>query len=256
MNMSSELQNKMLNYQMDPPEGFWSRIIAALDDESAAGLSKKLYGLEQIPAPHVWSNITNELDKEKKTIPFYKRTIIRYAAAAILLLGFFSIVFLLNKKADLVTLTDVPKKDSQQISPSPGLQNNETIKKQPEEIAADRNRKEKHSNSTINTIAYRRKSNGFASASLVNINAFIPKKAEHKKSLDFTTVVDRYMIYSDNEGHAMRLPKKMFDSFSCIDEEAICKLRILNLQRKIAATAITSDFTGMLELLSNIKENQ
>lgn len=245
--MSSELQHKLLNYKPSPPQGAWENIVTALDEGKFSSLPEKLFAFQQEPPSHLWSKIAIRLNTQKKIIPFYRQNVVKYAAAAILILAVFGTYLIMNKKTDQAPLTSIPKNETPQTTPSTNFPNEDKITRKPEATVVVK-KHDKH----ISRIAYR----PHITASLINIGAIAPAKTAHKKNLNFNKAVDRYMIYSDDEGHAMRLPKKMFDSFSCIEEEAICRLRILNLQRQMATTAVSSDFTGILELINNLKENQ
>ena len=64
------------------------------------------------------------------------------------------------------------------------------------------------------------------------------------------------MIYSDDDGNAIRLPKKIFSAFACPTEDLICKRRLQQLREKFAASAMTTDFNGVLQILKSLQENQ
>ena len=63
-------------------------------------------------------------------------------------------------------------------------------------------------------------------------------------------------MYSDGDGNAMRLPKKLFDFISCVKEDVSCKQEMQQWQQQFAAAVLTTDFTGVLEILKTLKENQ
>jgi hypothetical protein len=64
------------------------------------------------------------------------------------------------------------------------------------------------------------------------------------------------MVYSDGDGTAMKLPKKLFDFITCVREDILCKQEMQQLQQRFASTVLTTDFTGVLEVLKTLKENQ
>jgi hypothetical protein len=64
------------------------------------------------------------------------------------------------------------------------------------------------------------------------------------------------MIYSDGDGNAVRLPKKIFSAFACPTEDIKCKQRLQQLREKFAESAMTADFTGLLQILKSLQENQ
>jgi len=66
--MSEELKRKLYNYEVDPPEIMWSRIVAALDQDINAEFPQKLYDLEA-PAPlDIWNRIEAELERDNKEL--------------------------------------------------------------------------------------------------------------------------------------------------------------------------------------------
>ncbi|MBD0331065.1 MAG: hypothetical protein ICV66_00260 [Chitinophagaceae bacterium] len=73
--MTNKLQNKLFNYEVEPPPSAWHSIEAALDD-NAVSLSEKLYEFEEQPNPQVWEKINAALgegnSKKGQVIPFYK----------------------------------------------------------------------------------------------------------------------------------------------------------------------------------------
>jgi hypothetical protein len=157
--MSEELKRKLYNYEAEPPEIMWSRIVATLDQEINAEFPQKLYtleapppsegwnriegkdiqeqyptklfNLEVAPPPQTWNKILTLLDEEK-TIPEIssKRRIIsfaRYAVAACIIgLIAFGTLKLLNQKTDsrsTASKTVLPQKDSSAaLIPNPAQQ--------------------------------------------------------------------------------------------------------------------------------------
>lgn len=86
--MSVNVQNKLLHYEMPPPEGAWEKIALRLDTEfdlAEAKISNKLSDAVLEPPADVWQNIKTTLDKEQeqpKVIPFKWK---RLAAAAVVI---------------------------------------------------------------------------------------------------------------------------------------------------------------------------
>lgn len=62
-----------------------------------------------------------------------------------------------------------------------------------------------------------------------------------------------FMIYSDEDGNAMKLPKKLFSLVNCPNGDDSCKERILNMQQKLSSASIASGFTGILEMLRQLQ---
>jgi len=64
--MSEKLKRKLYNYEPDPPEVVWSRIVTTLDQEVDAEFPERLYALEVIPPPDTWNKIEKGLEQENK----------------------------------------------------------------------------------------------------------------------------------------------------------------------------------------------
>ena len=84
----------------------------------------------------------------------------------------------------------------------------------------------------------------------------MPMQAERNEMVGASTTADKYMIYSDGNGNAIRLPKKIFSAFACPTDNFDCKQRLQELREKFAASATTADFNGLLEILKSLQENQ
>jgi len=64
--MSEELKRKLYNYEAEPPEVVWNRIVTDLDQEINAEFPQKLYDLEQTPRSELWDRIEQGLEKGGK----------------------------------------------------------------------------------------------------------------------------------------------------------------------------------------------
>ncbi len=62
--MSEELKRKLYNYEAEPPEIVWSRVVAVLDQEINAEFPQKLYTLESTPSSDVWNRIEERLEED------------------------------------------------------------------------------------------------------------------------------------------------------------------------------------------------
>jgi len=83
-----------------------------------------------------------------------------------------------------------------------------------------------------------------------------PREAQRNEIFSGSISNDKYMIYSDGDGNAIRLPKKIYSAFACQTNDFICKQRLQKLRQKFAASAVTTDFTGILQILKSLQENQ
>jgi hypothetical protein len=88
------------------------------------------------------------------------------------------------------------------------------------------------------------------------IENLLPHRAERNDVASTSIDADKYMIYNDKEGNAIRLPKKIFSAFTCPTDDMLCKQRLQLLREKFAASAMTADFNGLLQILKGLQENQ
>ncbi|HEY0066087.1 MAG TPA: hypothetical protein VGB46_01950 [Flavisolibacter sp.] len=253
-----------MNYQPEPPAGAWDGIAAALDNVSATPYSEKLFHFEQAPPPAAWSKIEAALDAEApaKVVRMGRGRWIA-AAAAVLILAFSATTFVMNRQSgsssgtvsdrtakspiptpvttDTTTLDTEVTEQEETITQAPQVETGTTIAPSP--------------GRSIATARPVKRRPVIAAAAL---GPALPRweKAERRQPLQFSVPTDRYMVYSDGKSTPVKLSKKMFDVFSCAQEDLRCRERIQSLQQKIANAAMASDFTGMLDLLDHLRENQ
>jgi len=264
MIMSTELQKKLTEYAPEPPANTWDAIAKALDETPAVtGFANSLYQYEETPPMGTWSKISVVLDTTAgaKVVPFSrKKRIVQYVAAAVILLAFVLGAGLMignrtttpsitgsnasiKPSADTETKNAGPHND---VAVSTGQIPNSSFER---EVAVVSSHKENRS-----IISRIRPSTRLGNV-LIAAN-FIPKTAERKQTVSNYPASEKYMVYSDNDGNAMKLPKKLFDFITCVREDLLCKEQMQQLQEKLAATSLNTDFTGVLEILNNLKENQ
>jgi hypothetical protein len=256
--MSSQLQNKLLHYEVQPPEGVWNKIAASIEENFSPSLSEKLYEYEQVPAPGVWQNIVSQLDtptvKETKVVPFYirYRRPLKYSGAVAIF------IFL----AVLTSLLISKKTESE--FPAEGIVQNNAVKNNSQKAFSNSDRddssiKEKKDSNPGRLIAKSKASKRQqeeTEKSLSFAENLLPRQAERSEMVHTSIDADKYMIYSDEDGNVVRLPKKIFSAFACPTEDFICRQRLQQLREKFAASATTADFTGLLQILKSLQENQ
>lgn len=260
--MSSTLQNKLLNYQPEPPAGAWDAIAAALDNAPATPYSEKLFHFQQTPPPSAWSKIEASLDAEApaKVVRMGKGRWMA-AAAAVLVLAFAATTLVMNRQSGSSSSTaSGPAVQRPILTPA----NTDTTTLDTEIIPQDETAQA--SQEETETIAPPSPGRSTATAkpkrrpmmAAAALGPALPRweKAERRQQLQFNVPTDRYMVYSDGKNSPVKLSKKMFDVFSCAQEDLRCRERIQSLQQKIANAAMASDFTGMLDLLNHLRENQ
>ena len=260
--MSSSLQEKLLQYAPEPPQKVWEEIADSLD-ASASTLSDKLYQFEETPAAEVWNKINNKLDNNQpaKVLPFFQRhkTVLRYgAAAAILIFVAVAAVLLVNRKNESGSMATIPANSQSQPAqtnstvPAPDVEPKSTLLAEIPENNS--NVRESLGDEKRNLLHRLRPQMQLGSVELAK--NFIPETAERKQTVDLGEPLEKYMVYSDGDGNAMKLPKKLFDFISCVKENILCKEEMQQLQEKFAAADFSNDFTGVLEMIKNLKENQ
>lgn len=255
--MSSQLQNKLLHYEVQPPEGVWNKIAASIEENVSLPLSEKLYHYEESPSPVVWQNIVKLIDAppigKTKIIPFYirYRRPLKYSGAVAIF------IFLA-----ILTSLLISKKTESEL-PAAGVSNTSTIKKDTAKTPADSKEKnpvakanEKNNIAPIAKSKISRNEETETHASFSFIENFLPHQAERNETVTSSIDPDKYMIYSDGDGNVVRLPKKIFNAFACPTDDVICKQRLQQLKEKFAASAMTADFTGLLQILKSLQENQ
>lgn len=255
--MSSQLQNKFLHYEVPPPEGVWNKIAASLHENVSLTLSEKLYQYEENPSPVAWQNIVTQLDQpgveKTKVVPFYiryRRPLKYSSAVAIFIFLAVLTTLLISKKTESelpaggVVQNNLINKDSSK-TPGDSEENNSSIQKEnnkPEQTIAK------------SKVSKRRQEENETSFSF--IENFLPRQAERNEVVNSSIDTDKYMIYSDEDGNVVRLPKKIFSAFACPSEDMICRQKLQQLREKFAASATTPDFTGLLQILKSLQENQ
>lgn len=261
--MSTQLQNKLLHYAPEPPEKVWEAIVNSLE-ESASPLSEKLYHFEATPSTEVWDKINSQLDAVRfaKVVPFLHRykKVVRYSTAVAV------VTFLAITTTLLIGKQTQSETTSQQAQVQQPTSNSKTSAAPTQKDGSNgevflANIGETKINTQPSTASEKRNvlhrlRPPFQLASVEVGENFVPEAAEIKQTVNTDLPVEKYMVYSDADGNAMKLPKKLFDFISCVQEDVNCKQQLQQLQQKFASTALTTDFTGVLELLKNLKENQ
>lgn len=239
--MSSQIQNKLLHYEVPPPSEMWDKIAASLDEPFPGSLSEKLYAFESTPPESAWRKIFNNLNakqKEAKVVPFYVRyrKPLKYSsAAAIFIFAAVLVSLLVSKKTE----SELPVDRTVKFS----------AKKDSSILFESKANRQKN---TASAPLQKGTSQSFSKISQAPISS--AENDDISGSLS-----DKYMIYYDAEGNTIRLPKKIFNAFVCpLDrpDNADCKQRLKKLKEKFASSAVTADFNGILEILKSLQENQ
>lgn len=259
--MSSQLQNKLLHYGAQPPAEVWGKIAASLDENIITSLSEKLYQYEEVPSSQIWNKIETQLEettKEKtKVVPFYIRYSrpLKYSGAVAAMIVVAVLVSLLVSKRSESELT------TQNINTNTTQPDtNTTVDKNSREVISESVSKslERDGNQTsFSKTRTSRTKKVYYQSSFSLGQHFLPRIVERGPAINPSTIPDdKYMIYSDGNGNAMRLPKKIYNAVACPTDNYDCKRRLKELKEKFISAAVTSDFSGILEILRSLQENQ
>ena len=255
--MDSPIQNKLLHYEIQPPEGAWDKIAASLDETISLPLSQKLYDYEEQPLGTVWQNIVAQLEgsvsEKAKVVPFFirYRRPLKYSGAVAIFIFFAVITSLL-----------VSKKTESEL-PAQGITNGVKSKKDTsltagstENITVFQPTGKNDEQGTIAKSKIRDIKTDDSQRSVSFDADLFPREAQRNDIFSTSLSPDKYMIYSDGDGNAIRLPKKIYSAFACSTNDLICKQRLQKLRQKFAASAVTTDFTGLLQIMKSLQENQ
>jgi hypothetical protein len=259
--MDNQIQNKLFQLEVQPPEEVWGRIADAMDDQTLAGVGTRLSSFEASPAENIWNNINSELGTPAKVIPFHKRYSrpIKYGSAAAIIAAIALTGNLLISKK---TVSEVPGQTTVKtmLEKARDQQKQPSISEQPSsgqhDVAVEIT---SHIDPDRNFVYPKRKLSQFTpsvpeiASSTDNI---IPKFAKRNTVIAFNDDSDKYMAFAMEDGNAIKLPKKMYDAITCPTKDVACLQKIKQLQEKMAASALFADFTGVLDILNNLGENQ
>jgi hypothetical protein len=254
--MSSDIQRKLLDFEVRPPEGSWNKILAVLDEEMP-DFPQKLYAYEEKPADSVWIEVEARLDEkvEAKVIPFFSRynKAIRYAGIAAAMIIAISTIYFFNRNDSERGIVQQVKI---QQTPGPFIEKTPDENKNPQADLAQTAPEKKPTRDHTAYVPHKTEKQKEISPEPVAILEYLPAPEIDNGMLAYNHPSDKYMIYLDEDGNATRLPKKLFDSFECATKEPACRKKIRDLQDRVASSSVSSDFTGLLEMLRNLRENQ
>ena len=265
--MSNDLQQKLSRFEADPPKEVWNKIAEALDAGEESVFPQRLLNYEEQPPAHTWNKIETSLDEEEpaiKVVPITRfKKPLRYIAAAASIVAIVLLANNLTNKrtgagaviggtgTENVTVTK-PVQSSVLPLDEPSVVNTPLPAEKEPVGFINSNREE--ATASLGTprraVTFIRPQNIFRTIAFSQ--GFVPQHAGNSHPLDLS-MADDYMVYSDEDGFALRVPKKFFDLVYCKDGDDLCKERIRQLQKKMASTATTTDFGGVLEILRQLQ---
>jgi hypothetical protein len=256
--MSSPLQKKLSDYAPQPPAQAWDVIEAALDSRAQEEMvAKKLAAFTATPPAGLWNSIEHRLDRRIGTTATV-RTISRLLAAAVFIAAIvLAGNYFLKDNTNAVSTVQPPIAQPTVSNTEPGEQqpgNSTTMTdtREPGELRAsvkNNSRIFKSPGRSTNVHTYAALAPGNKTAS------FVPKVAVARTTVTGATA-EKYIVYSDDEGSAMRLSKKLFDFITCVKQNFLCRQQMAVMQNRFATTSLSTDFTGVLEIVRGLSENQ
>lgn len=248
--MNSDLQQKLQRFSATPPDGVWNKIADALDEDG--GFAQRLYDYEEQPPTVTWNQLEKQLAEtpaEAPVVPITKRfrMPMRYIAVACFFAVLLVAITLTMERTEAGALeagssTTVPPAAEPETAGAvnPGDQPEATG--QPELSPQDPNTNDPSAALPVErNLSKNGRSIASANGDLINAN-------EAK-----TTSLREYVTYSDGDGNVLKVSKKMAGLLQCKDNDLLCKKRLRDLQQKMAASAMTTDFTGVLDMLRKLQ---
>lgn len=260
--MNSNLQNKLSGFEATPPAGVWDKIAGALDAEQT--FPQKLYHYKEQPGANAWTRIASALEQDTsspgKVVPFttrHKKPIRYVAAATVLAVALFTGSLFMKKgetaPVETAQQTVVPIQKQIVVEPTRNVATQHTSTLIPTIAAVPTGNGDVH---TQPKSRYRRILNFISPQNIVNSVAvsglFIPEEVDKEAMFDHASL-NNYMVYSDGNGNAMKLPKKLFSLVNCPDGDGSCRERIHQLQQKLSANTTNADFAGIMEMLRQLQ---
>ena len=235
--MESNLQNKLQQFTENPPERVWQKISNDLD--SPETFSQRLYQYEEQPPLPAWDAIESALERKEEspatvvslTDRFRKR--MRYAAVAC----FLGVILV------AVTLT-VRRTEAGSV----GFGRNKTV-------AANQTDRPgtavaQSTDPQTNKATRYPETNSTKKQKATSLTAARGETAPNRPAV---ITSGAYVTFSDVDGSIRKVSKKMAGFINCGETDLACKQRLQKLRQKMASTAITSDFTGVLDMLRQLQ---
>jgi hypothetical protein len=242
--MNSDLQNKLQQFSAEPPAGAWDKIASALDTEES--FAPRLYAYEEAPPAANWQKIEQALAQPTataKVVPLHRRLSrpMRYIAVASILAIILVTITLTTERTEAGS----PEADGRTAVPAANIP-----------VTAGTNTPgngnkagQPISNNAAATEDHNQKS-------LAGPQAQRPASAAGKRQFSTSPInalQSEYVTYSDGNGKVMKVSRKMETYINCKDSDWQCKQRLQELRQIMAAKAMTTDFTGILEMLQQLQ---
>lgn len=257
--MNSDFYKRLFAFQAKPPAKTWKEIARALDEGTPA-LADRLFHYQAIPSADIWAKINARLNRNSggALVVMRRNKWVTYGAAAVLIVLAGYGLYLLAPGDKTQPTTTLPAAITGTIPPSPGTSNSQN-KSLPESVVEAKNtvaivptvpakkrNMTRHLTARVATTVRKPEASFNASKKAVPL----PEKNIVNASRD-----DRYMIATANDGKVVRLPKKAYAAFACVEVTDIaCREKIASMQNKMATASLSADFAGFLDLLNKLQD--
>lgn len=237
--MNSNLQNKLQQFRATPPEGAWNEIAQALDAETNYG--RRLHNYEESPSAANWQHIEEALQNSvpAKVVPLTTRfrKPLRYIAVACFIGVVLVTVTLTVRRTEAGALEPTGRGTANTIvSRGNGSASQSPLSTQP---AANTT-----TETQANTPAQKNTEPGAANT---------PAATAETAGVNYASL-NNYVLFNDDDGKVRRISKKMAGFIHCKDGDSGCRQRLQFLRQKLAAKAMTTDFTGILDMLQQLQQ--
>ena len=256
--MSKQLQHKLLNYNAQPPAQVWDKISIELDNSKEAIFSERMAHYELTPPPLIWDKITVALNESKTPVLSIRNRFsrpLKYSSAAVGLIAMAVLVSLLINKKSVSEVAITPEIKQNIVSPV-----TPTITEKQSQVSFESPDKDK-SKSLVDNADIERPATKILPLHTYSSYSALKKRVarviDNNYPIEEPEYMNRYIIFSEGPGEALRLSKKLFDLFACSDYDKTCKENIEAVQQKMLDPSImaSADFSGVMDALQ-IMNNQ
>jgi hypothetical protein len=243
--MDSNLQNKLQQFSAAPPDGVWDKIAGALDEEP---FSQRLYQYEENPPVTAWHQIEKELagaeHSPARVVPFTTRfrKPLRYVAVACIMAVILVTITLTVRRTEAGAIdtagnTTVPESNTVV----------ETNSRSAEQTAATPQQPNRKTTRQTTDPAKENETPGVVAANGNN------KQQAFRPDTRYASL-NEYVFFRDGDGKMRKIAKKLAAYVNCKANDSNCQQRLQELRQKMAANAMTTDFTGILDMLRQLQQ--
>ncbi|RYY99135.1 MAG: anti-sigma factor [Chitinophagaceae bacterium] len=249
--MSEQWIERLKHFEAPPPAAAWDRVEESLD---AAPLAGRLQEFAAPPPPGLWDRIESELDApaagpaiEAPVLPRRRRNLVPYLAAAAVVGAILVATPLLFQRSG-----PAPVAHQDRPSVSTGTQP-ATVPEPGSDTGA--------AQTTIARVPPAESLDTEPAPDRPETRTVKPAPRSHTGALSASIAgADRYLVRTHQDGHKVRLSKKVSPVFDCAEHStgfswSLCQVSIGVLQEKLAAepSAVNTDFGGLIDRLMDLE---